>query len=104
MGGGGRIDIRTTNIKVFSNLDVSIYNSPKSLPVTGVGNVQPGEAHKASDNYSVLAYQTGGEGFSVNVGTGDHEIGNAPCFFVPAGGTWKCTKAPTSMYYQPILF
>lgn len=104
MGGGGRIDTRTTNVKVFSNLDVSIYNSPKSLPVTGVGNVQPGEAHKASDNYSVLAYQTGGEGFSVNVGTGDHEIGNAPCFFVPAGASWKCTKAPTSMYYQPILF
>ena len=104
MGGTGGIDIRTTSIKVYSNLDVSIYNSPKSLPITGVGDVSANVAHKASDNYCVLAYQTGGAGFSVNDGTGDKAIGNAPCFFVPAGGTWKCTTAPGSMYYQPILF
>lgn len=104
LSGGGGVDIRTTSIKVYSNVDASIYNSPKSLPITGVGDVTANTAHKASDNYCVLAYQTGGEGFSVNDGTGDKPIGNAPCFFVPAGGTWKCTTAPGSMYYQPILF
>lgn len=104
LSGGGSVDIRTTSIKVYSNVDASIYNSPKSLPVTGVGDVSANVAHKASDNYCVLAYQTGGTGFSINDGTGDKAIGNAPCFFVPAGGTWKCTTAPGSMYYQPILF
>nr|DAU88252.1 MAG TPA: Pectate lyase [Caudoviricetes sp.] len=104
LSGGGGVDIRTTSIKVYSNVDASIYNSPKSLPITGVGDVTANTAHKASDNYCVLAYQTGGEGFSVNDGTGDKPIGNAPCFFVPAGGTWKCTTEPGSMYYQPILF
>ena len=104
IGGNGGLDIRTTSVKVYSNLDVSIYNSPKSLPISGVGNVDAGVAHKASDNYSVLAYQTGGEGFSVDVGVGEHPIGDTPSFFIPAGATWKCTKAPTSMYYQPILF
>lgn len=104
LSGGGGVDIRTTSIKVYSNVDASIYNSPKSLPITGVGDVTANRAHKASDNYCVFAYQTGGEGFSVNDGTGDKPIGNAPCFFVPAGGTWKCTTAPGSMYYQPILF
>lgn len=104
LSGGGGVDIRTTSIKVHSNVDASIYNSPKSLPITGVGDVSANVAHKASDNYCVLAYQTGGAGFSVNDGTGDKAIGNAPCFFVPAGGTWKCTTAPGSMYYQPILF
>ena len=104
LSGEGGVDIRSTSIKVYSNVDVSIYNSPKSLPITGVGDVSANVAHKASDNYCVLAYQSGGEGFSINDGTGDKAIGNAPCFFVPAGGTWKCTKAPTSMYYQPILF
>lgn len=104
LSGGGGVDIRTTSIKVYSNVDDSIYNSPKSLPIRGVGDVSANVAHKASDNYCVLAYQSGGEGFSINVGTGDKAIGNVPCFFIPAGGSWKCTKAPTSMYYQPILF
>lgn len=104
LAGGGGIDIRTTSIKVHSNVDVSLYNSPKSLPAHGAGIVVANHAYKASDNYSVLVYQTGGEGFSVNDGTGDAEIGNAPCFFVSAGATWKCTKAPSAMYYQPILF
>lgn len=104
LGGSGGIDIRTTSIRVHSNVDVSVYNSPKSLPVRGAGNIVAGTAYKASNNFCVLAYQNGGEGFTVNDGTGDKEIGNAPCFFVSAGATWKCTKAPTAMYYQPILF
>lgn len=105
--GAGNFDSATTDLKIYSNLNVNIVNRPKRLPIetVDVSNLSVGTAIQVPENYSVMVYQTGGTGIYVGVGFGNQvSVGDMNVFFVPAGGSWSCAKVPTTVKYQPILF
>lgn len=106
IGGSGTVDSLTTTFKIYNNLNVNIINKPKVIPkvTVDVSTLSIGTAVVPSQQYGVIVYQKGGTGIYVNEGAGAGAIGDVETFFVPAGGNWSCSKVPTSVVYQPILF